>query len=142
MSFSRMLEILQERSKDKIVLINAGAFYIATGKDAVLLHDKLDLKCTCFTNHMYKVGVPINSIQKYMKEIEKNKYAYIVYYYDKDKKSLTVKYEKDGKKNTKSENNINCLLCKGVGVYKDDEYYIALNEFLKNEYKKVKEEDE
>ena len=36
MSFSIMLKILRENSKDKIVLINAGAFYIAVEEDEYL----------------------------------------------------------------------------------------------------------
>lgn len=48
MSFSKMLEILQEKNGARIVLIKLGHFYIATGKDAVLLHNKFGLKCTCF----------------------------------------------------------------------------------------------
>ena len=52
MSFSSMLEILQAANKEKIVLIRLGAFYIATGRDAILLHRKLQLKVTCFKNNM------------------------------------------------------------------------------------------
>ena len=37
MSFSRMIEYLQVKNKGKIVFVNAGNFYIAMGKDAVLL---------------------------------------------------------------------------------------------------------
>jgi len=59
MSFSKMLEILKEKNKGKMVLIKVGAFYVATGEDAVLLHNKLDLKCTCFKNQECKVGFPI-----------------------------------------------------------------------------------
>lgn len=43
MSFSNMLEILQDKDKDKIILIQIGAFYIATGRDAKLLHEKFNL---------------------------------------------------------------------------------------------------
>lgn len=38
MTFSRLLELLQEKDKGYIVLINSGAFYIATGRDAILLN--------------------------------------------------------------------------------------------------------
>ena len=65
MGFSNMLEILQEKNQEKIVLVRLGAFYIATGRDAILLHTKLNLKCTCFKNNICKVGVPINSIEKF-----------------------------------------------------------------------------
>ena len=78
MSFSNMLEILQEMNEGRIVMINAEIFYIATGKDAVILNKELGLKCTCFTNYMCKVGVPINSIEKYLQKLEKMKYGYIV----------------------------------------------------------------
>ena len=40
MSFSKILEILQERNEKRIVLIKLGMFYIATGRNVVLLHDK------------------------------------------------------------------------------------------------------
>ena len=48
MAFSQMLDILKEKEKGTIVLVRLGSFYIAVGEDAVLLHKKLDLKCTCF----------------------------------------------------------------------------------------------
>ena len=34
-----MMELLQVKNKEKIVLCNAGNFYIAIGKDAVLLNE-------------------------------------------------------------------------------------------------------
>ena len=48
MSFSTMLEILQEKNKNSIVLIKTGVFYIATGKDAVFLNNVFQLQCICF----------------------------------------------------------------------------------------------
>ena len=47
MAFSHMLNILKEKEKGTIVLVRLGSFYVAVGEDAVLLHKKLDLKCTC-----------------------------------------------------------------------------------------------
>ena len=72
MSFSQMVEILREQNKEKIVLINAGAFYIAVEEDAVLLNNKLKLKCSCFQKHTCKVGVPTNALEKYITKIEKS----------------------------------------------------------------------
>ena len=37
MGFGKMMELLQIKNKGKIVFCNAGNFYIAIGKDAVLL---------------------------------------------------------------------------------------------------------
>ena len=48
-----MFEILKEKNKGKIVLIRLGAFYIATEEDAVCLHEKLGLKCSCFKNRTW-----------------------------------------------------------------------------------------
>ncbi len=35
MSFSTMLELLQEKNNQRVVLIKTGVIYIATGKDAI-----------------------------------------------------------------------------------------------------------
>ena len=130
MSFSKMVEGLKERDKEKLLIIGLGAFYIAIGEDVVLLHEKLGLKCTCFKNHICKVGIPRNSIGKYIKEIEKLKYGYILYDYNsKNKRLLELSY-KEGKKNKIMNKNINCLACMGASKYEEDDYSIALLKFI------------
>ncbi len=130
MSFSKMVEGLKERDKEKLLIIGLGAFYIAIGEDAVLLHEKLGLKCTCFKNHICKVGIPRNSIGKYIQEIEKLKYGYILYDYNsKNKRLLELSY-KEGKKNKIMNKNINCLACMGASKYEEDDYSIALLKFI------------
>ncbi|MFR0823467.1 MAG: hypothetical protein ACLU84_04670 [Clostridia bacterium] len=136
MSFSTMLEILQERNAEKIVLIKLGAFYIATGRDAILLHTKLGLKCTCFKENICKVGIPVKSIEKYIEKLEKIKYAYIVYAYDKENRQLEKKYYAEGRKNKIINRNCNCLDCKGMENYKDDPYMLAITKLLKDEENK------
>ena len=69
MSFSTMLDCLKEQEKGKIVFIKLGTFYVAVGEDAVLLHNKLELKCTCYKNHMCKVGFPVNALDKYVEKL-------------------------------------------------------------------------
>ena len=54
MSFSQMVKILREQNKEKIVFINTGIFYIAEEEDAVLLNNKLKLKCSCFQKILVK----------------------------------------------------------------------------------------
>ena len=44
MRFCKMLELLQEKCKRKIILINAESFYIARGKVAVLLRKNFHTK--------------------------------------------------------------------------------------------------
>lgn len=78
MGFSEMIELLQEKEKGKIILVNAGSFYIARGKDAILLHDLLNLKLNCLETEVCKVGFPINSLEKYTKLIEKKLFIYSI----------------------------------------------------------------
>lgn len=135
MSFGKMLEILQERNEKKIVLIRLGMFYIATGRDAVLLHDKLNLKCTCFTDNMCKVGIPVIAIDKYIEKLDKTGYGYVIY--NKDKAELTEFLTKPGRATRITSKNLNCLTCKGISAYKDDEYILALC----NYYEKLSNEE-
>ena len=135
MSFSNMLEILQEKNKGKIVIIKLGTFYVATGRDAVLLHNKLELKCTCFKNNICKIGIPVNSLEKYIEKLNSIKYSYIIYDYNKEKNELIEKYTKIGKQNKILDKNINCLICKGTRAYKNDEYMEAIYKLLSQEKK-------
>lgn len=97
MSFSKMIELLQTKNKDKIVFCNAGNFYIAIGKDAVLLNKILELKLSCFKNEVCKVGFPIGALEKYTEILASKKYGYIVYYFDQNKEDLEVILEYKGK---------------------------------------------
>ena len=56
-----MMELLQKKNKNKIVICNLGNFYISVGKDAVLLNKLLNLKVSCFKPEICKVGFPIVS---------------------------------------------------------------------------------
>ena len=142
MSFSKMLESLQERNEKKIVLIRLGMFYIATGRDAVLLHDKLNLKCTCFTDNVCKVGVPVTTIDKYVEKLDKTGYGYVIFNYDKDKTELTEILRKPGRATRITSKNLNCLTCKGISAYKDDEYILALCNYYEKLSNEENEKDE
>ena len=98
-----MMELLQVKNKGKIVLCNAGNFYIAIGKDAVLLNDLLGLKLVCLKPEMCKIGFPIASLEKYTDMIQEKKYSYIVYYFDQEKGELEILKEYKGK----NKNEIN-----------------------------------
>lgn len=87
-----MLEILQDKDSSKVVLIKLGHFYIATGRDAVLLYKKLNLKCTCFKNNICKVAIPVNSLEKYVEKFNQMQYSYIIYDYDKQANKNTSNY--------------------------------------------------
>lgn len=113
-------------------MVKLGAFYIATGRDAILLHSKLNLKCTCFKNNICKVGIPVTSIESYLPKLDKTRYSYIIYDYHKDEQELKVRYEQKGKCNKITEQNLNCSLCKGIGKYEEDEYMLAIKKLLQS----------
>ena len=143
MGFSKMIELLQTKEKGSIVLVNAGNFYIARGKDAVLLHNLLDLKVSCLEPEICKVGFPLNSLEKYTKLIEEKNYSYIVYNYDSKlgKLKVTRKY-KGVKINTETEERLNCYICSNtVKMYKKTDPYInAVANLYEEEFNKQKEE--
>lgn len=139
MSFSKMIELLQIKNKGKIVLCNAGEFYIAIGKDAVLLNKLIDLKLTCLKTEVCKVGFPIKSLEKYTDLIQEKGYSYIVYFFNKQNNLLEVLLEYNGKKiNEIIESNSNCYLCtKGVEKYKKiDKYVEAVAKLYEEELKR------
>ena len=139
MGFSTMLDILKEKDKGKIIFVKLGTFYVAVGEDAVLLHNKLGLKCTCFKMNNCKVGFPINALDKYIDKLNETKYAYVIYDYDTDKVELKEIVRKSGKYNKEKEKNINCILCGEINKrYKEDNYILALNKMLENEIEKNK----
>lgn len=141
MGFSKMMELLQTKNKGKIVLCNNGNFYIAVGKDAVLLSNLIDLKVTCFKPEICKVGFPIIALEKYTDLIKQKGYSYIVYYFDKEKVELEVLLEYTGKQqNLLKETNINCYTCKHSTKYykKTDIYIQAVAKLYESEEKKDK----
>ena len=142
MGFSQMMELLQVKNKGEIVLCNAGNFYIAIGKDAVLLNELLGLKLGCLKPEMCKVGFPISSLEKYIDKIQEKDYSYIVYYFDQQKEELEVLMEYKGKKKNeiKGERK-NCYICsKDVKKYKKpDKYILALTKLYETEKEKEEE---
>lgn len=75
MKFNEKVRLLKKKVGDKILFIKNGNFYIAIGKDAVLLNKILNLKCTCFIKYLCKVGVPVKSLDKYLKKIRKKRFC-------------------------------------------------------------------
>lgn len=140
MSFGKMIELLQKKNKNKIVLVNAGHFYIARGKDAVLLHEILNLKVSCMEAEICKVGFPISSLDKYTQLIEEEQYSYIVYNYDNKIGKLKVIKQFQGKNiNTREEEKLNCYICTNtVKMYKKNDIYIqAVANLYEEENKKT-----
>lgn len=137
MSFGKMVELLQRKDNGKIILVNSGSFYIARGKDAVLLHNILNLKVNCMEAEICKIGFPLNSLEKYTQLIEQEQYSYIVYNYDNKLGKLNITKKYNGKKlNTIEEEKLNCYICTNtVKMYKKNDKYIqAVADLYEEEY--------
>lgn len=134
MTFSRLLELLQEKDKGYIVLINSGAFYIATGRDAILLNHILELKLSCMKKEVCKVGFPKRALEKYKKLLKRNRYSYIIYEVDTVKCDIKILEKYEGQqKNTIKENKKDCYICKNelAGYTKKESKYTKAFEKLR-----------
>jgi len=107
MGFSKMMELLQQKNKGKIVFCNTGNFYIAIGKDAVLLNNLIDLKLSCLKQEICKVGFPINALEKYTELIAEKEYSYIVYFFNQEKEELEIIMQYEGKNNNEIKEKVN-----------------------------------
>ena len=121
-----MLGLLQIKDKGYIILANAGNFYIARGKDALLLNEILGLKLTCLECEICKVGFPKKSLGKYIQKLEKKDYSYIVYNFDNVFNKLEIVKRYDGKNiNELKDDRLNCYVCNNtVKMYKKTDKYM------------------
>lgn len=147
MGFSKMLQLLQIKNRGSIVLCNAGKFYIARGKDALLLNQLLGLKLTCLETEVCKVGFPITSLEKYTNLIEKKNYSYIIYNFNHKEEKLEVIKEYKGKNiNKLIEEKQNCYICTNTtkSYKKHDKYIQAVAKLYEEETenKKCEEKDD
>ena len=141
MGFSKMMELLQQKNKGKIVFCNTGNFYISIGKDAVLLNNLIDLKLSCLKQEICKVGFPINALEKYTELIAEKEYSYIVYFFNQEKEELEIIMQYEGKNNNEiKENRINCYTCAHcTNAYKKIDKYISAVAKLYEKENKLKE---
>ena len=143
MGFSKMMELLQQKNKGKIVFCNTGNFYIAIGKDAVLLNNLIDLKLSCLKQEICKVGFPINALEKYTELIDEKEYSYIVYFFNQEKEEMEIIMQYEGKNNNEiKENRINCYTCAHcTNAYKKIDKYISAVAKLYEKENKLKEKN-
>ena len=118
----------------QLVLISCGAFYTAIGTDAVILNKELGLKTICAKKGFCKIGIPIGSIEKYLKKLDEADYGYIVLDFDKEKKEITERFKKLG--NIQKENVFNrgCDNCSSKRNFEITIYEEALNKYFNKKF--------
>ena len=135
-----MMKILQKREKGKIIICNLGSFYVAIGKDAIILNNLIGLKISCIKPEICKVGFPISSLEKYTNLLVEKRYSYIVYYFNQEKEELNIFESYEGKnKNTLETENMNCYICSNSTKQykKPDKYIIALSKLYDDEFENI-----
>ena len=104
-SIKELINKIKEESKEYICFVKVGGFYLVFNIDAMYFEEVYGLKRTCFSKGICKVGVPINSLNKYIGKLKENNISFKVYdYTDKEDYIYIV-----GKKKYK-------LLCEYAGV--------------------------
>ena len=83
----------------------------------MFLHQEIGLKITCAKPRLCKIGIPVNSIMKYMDLLENMNYTFSIYDYEKESKKLILKYEYSGYKKVKYNDEVDCEECE---YYKDN----------------------
>ncbi len=135
-----MMKILQKREKGKIIICNLGSFYVAIGKDAIILNNLIGLKISCIKPEICKVGFPISSLEKYTNLLVEKRYSFIVYYFNQEKEELNIFESYEGKnKNTLEIENMNCYICSNSTKQykKPDKYILALSKLYENELENI-----
>jgi DNA mismatch repair ATPase MutS len=79
-SFLKLLEEfnkIKAENKGCILLLKSGAFYVSLGIDAYILNNILNLKLTDISDTK-KVGIPSNSIKKYINLMQNYDIPYVI----------------------------------------------------------------
>ena len=118
MKFNEKVRLLKEKVGDKVLFVQNGNFYIAIGKDAVLLNELFNLKCTCFIKYLCKVGIPIRSLNRYLVALKEKEISYIVYKNINGELKVEENFD-DVNKNIKAIYNLGCENCKNA-IYQYD----------------------
>ena len=108
---------LQNDNTGKIIMVKNGIFFVAIGKDAIILNDILGLKLTCMRKGLCKVGFLVKNVEKYIKKMESIGNSFALYVKD-EKENLEQIYNFEG---TKTEETKECKNCKECLNKKEDE---------------------
>lgn len=113
MEFSEILEKIKKENSEKIVLIKCGIFYIGTGRDAIMLNNLFGLRPICYKEKICKCAIPVELLEKYLDDLNRTGYGYIVYDYYPGKERMEQEEiaKKEGKKIEIEEEHFDCSRC-------------------------------
>lgn len=112
----KYLDLVKKLQTDKvnegtIVIIKNGIFFIAVGKDAIILSKMLKLKLICMKENLCKVGFQTRSLEKYIKKLQKLNISFVIYDYDREKQREEEIIRFHGKAVFEDKQCLNCKEC-------------------------------
>ncbi len=111
MKFTEIVERLQEENPENIILVKNGIFFIAMGKDAVILNKELGLKVTCMKECLCKVGFLVKSVEKYITIMKEKEMSFTIYIINKETNEPEEIFKNVGKKIEESRKCLECSKC-------------------------------
>ena len=111
MKFVEMCERLQEDLRGTVILVKNGIFFVAVGKDAIFLNEKMGLKRTCMREKLCKVGFLVKSADKYMEKLKENNISFALYIIDKSKNAPEQIYRYIGEDHNEDRMCLDCKNC-------------------------------
>ncbi len=111
MKFVEVVKTLQEQNAKKIILVKNGIFFVAIGKDALILSDQIGLKRTCMKEKLCKVGFLVKSSEKYIKILQEKNLSFGLYVIDKKDEKIEEIYTYEGSNIEEERMCLNCEEC-------------------------------
>ena len=113
------VEKLQKENEGSIIIAKNGIFFVAIGKDAIILNEELGLKLTCMRKELCKVGFLVKNVEKYIEKLEKLGYSFILYVKN-EKDELEEIYRYKGKNTEETRNCLKCVDCENKKEQEED----------------------
>lgn len=97
MKINNTIKVMKEIEPNSILLVKAGSFYNAYGKDTYILSYLFGYQIKNIENTFNTCGLPTTALNKVLKQLEENKINYLVV-------NKTLNYEVENKIEFKKEN--------------------------------------
>ncbi|MBP3597397.1 MAG: hypothetical protein J6J60_08395 [Clostridia bacterium] len=112
MKFTEEVEKLQKKYPNSIILVKNGIFFVAIGKDAIILNKELALKVTCMKEGLCKVGFLVKNVDNYIKKLQDKEISFMLYTIDKATNNIDLIYENKAKDMIEERQCLDCKNCK------------------------------
>ena len=119
MKFVQEVEKIQKENEGSIILAKNGIFFVAIGKDTIILHEELGLKLTCMRKELCKVGFLVKNVEKYITKLEEIGYSFFLYVKN-EKDELEAIYRYKGKNTKETRNCLECMNCENKKEQEED----------------------